>query len=71
MKRVNFIVLIDLARGNLAACYFAKQAIGVVLRVDHGSYFSLAMALRSAFSSIPLIPSRRSNSAITSAGVKP
>ena len=37
----------------------------------HCSPPSRASALRSAFSSMPLVPSRRSSSAITSAGFRP
>ena len=42
---------------------------GVVLR--HLNYAICVATLRIAFSSIPLVPTRRSSSATTSAGVKP
>ena len=81
MEDKNFVILVDQFGRDFPRHNFAKQAIGVSVTQmtvglrgqteAHGLSASRAKTLRKAFSSIPLVPKRRSNSVTTSAGVSP
>src|SRR6185503_13046650 len=67
VEREHIFVLVDPLRRNLAAGDLAEDAAWIAAHFAR----SFLLCLRAAFSSMPEIPSRRCNSASTSAGPRP